>query len=124
MLRFMLETGTRAGEVVSLKLADVELAQGRATIRRGKGGKAVSSRWPRRPPQDAPHPRRQGRHRGLPSAPAEAHRRPPPAHRGLAAGGLMAVAGWTRPDILMRYTKAQASARDADEAKRLNLGEL
>lgn len=50
------------------------------------------------------------------------------AHRWLAAGGsesgLMAVAGWTRPDMLMRYTKAQASARAAEEAKRLNLGEL
>ncbi len=34
------------------------------------------------------------------------------AHRWLAAGGseggLMAVAGWTRPDMLMRYTQAQA----------------
>ena len=29
----------------------------------------------------------------------------------------MAVAGWTRPDMLMRYTKAQASARAAEEAK-------
>ena len=50
------------------------------------------------------------------------------AHRWLAAGGseggLMAVAGWTRPDMLMRYTKAQASARAAEEAKKLNLGEL
>ena len=50
------------------------------------------------------------------------------AHRWLSAGGsesgLMAVAGWTRPDMLMRYTKAQASARAADEARRLNLGEL
>lgn len=50
------------------------------------------------------------------------------AHRWLKAGGseggLMAVAGWTRPDMLMRYTKAQASSRAADEAKRLNLGEL
>jgi integrase len=50
------------------------------------------------------------------------------AHRWLAAGGseggLMAVAGWTRPDMLMRYTKAQASARAADEARKLNLGEL
>ena len=27
----------------------------------------------------------------------------------------MAVAGWTRPDMLMRYTKAQASARAAEE---------
>lgn len=50
------------------------------------------------------------------------------AHRWLAAGGsemgLMAVAGWTRPDMLMRYTKAQASARAAEEARKLNLGEL
>lgn len=50
------------------------------------------------------------------------------AHRWLSAGGsetgLMAVAGWTRPDMLMRYTKAQASARAAEEARRLNLGEL
>jgi site-specific recombinase XerD len=50
------------------------------------------------------------------------------AHRWLSAGGsetgLMAVAGWTRPDMLMRYTKAQASARAGEEARRLNLGQL
>jgi integrase/recombinase XerD len=50
------------------------------------------------------------------------------AHRWLSkggsVGGLMTVAGWTRPDMLMRYTKAQASARAADEAQKLNLGEL
>ncbi len=50
------------------------------------------------------------------------------AHRWLAAGGseggLMAVAGWTRPDMLLRYTKAQASARAAEEARTLNLGDL
>lgn len=50
------------------------------------------------------------------------------AHRWLAAGGseggLMAVAGWTRPDMLLRYTKAQASARAAEEARRLNLGDI
>jgi integrase/recombinase XerD len=44
--------------------------------------------------------------------------------KGGSEGGLMAVAGWTRPDMLMRYTKAQASARAAEEAQRLNLGEL
>ncbi len=43
---------------------------------------------------------------------------------GGSEGGLMAVAGWTRPDMLLRYTKAQASARAADEARTLNLGEL
>ena len=36
----------------------------------------------------------------------------------------MAVAGWTRPDMLMRYTKARASARAADEARTLNLGDV
>jgi site-specific recombinase XerD len=50
------------------------------------------------------------------------------AHRWLAAGGseggLMAVAGWTRPDMLIRYTRAQASERAAVEARALNLGEL
>ena len=50
------------------------------------------------------------------------------AHRWLAAGGtetgLMAVAGWTRPDMLLRYTQAQASARAAAEARPLNLGDL
>jgi hypothetical protein len=34
------------------------------------------------------------------------------------------VAGWTRPDMLLRYTRSQASARAAEEAQRLNLGEL
>jgi site-specific recombinase XerD len=50
------------------------------------------------------------------------------AHRWLtkggSGGGLMAVAGWTRPDMLLRYSQAQASARAAEEAQRLNLGEL
>jgi len=36
----------------------------------------------------------------------------------------MAVAGWTRPDMLLRYTRAQASARAGEEARKLNLGEL
>jgi site-specific recombinase XerD len=50
------------------------------------------------------------------------------AHRWLAKGGsetgLMAVAGWTKPDMLIRYTKLQASVRAAEEAQGLNLGEL
>ena len=50
------------------------------------------------------------------------------AHRWLAAGGsesgLMAVAGWTRTDMLVRYTRAHASERAAQEAARLNLGAL
>ncbi len=55
--------------------------------------------------------------------------RPLMCHWGwLAAGGsesgLMAIAGWTRSDMLVRYTRAGASERAADEARRLNLGDL
>lgn len=50
------------------------------------------------------------------------------AHRWLekggSEGGLMAVAGWTRPDMLLRYTKARAENRAAEEARSLNLGDL
>lgn len=50
------------------------------------------------------------------------------AQRWLSAegseGGLMAVAGWTRRDMLDRYTRATAAERAADEARRLNLGDL
>lgn len=50
------------------------------------------------------------------------------AHRWLAAGGsesaLMAIAGWTRTDMLVGYTRAHAAERAAMEARRLNLGDL
>lgn len=50
------------------------------------------------------------------------------AHRWLAAGGsdsgLMAVAGWSSPQMLTRYTRARATDRALAEAKGLNLGEL
>jgi integrase/recombinase XerD len=36
----------------------------------------------------------------------------------------MAVGGWTRPDMLLRYTRARAEQRAAEEARRLNLGDL
>jgi site-specific recombinase XerD len=40
LIRFMAETGARAGEVLALTLADVNLRAGTAVIHRGKGGKA------------------------------------------------------------------------------------
>ena len=50
------------------------------------------------------------------------------AHRWLAKGGtgsgLMTVAGWTRSDMLVRYTRARASERAAQEARRPNPGDL
>lgn len=50
------------------------------------------------------------------------------AHRWLAHGGsesgLMAIAGWTRTDMLVRYTRVHAAERAELEARRLNLGNL
>jgi site-specific recombinase XerD len=39
LVRLMLETGMRAGDVVGLQLADVDLPKGLLVVRRGKGGK-------------------------------------------------------------------------------------
>jgi len=161
IVRLMLETGVRAGEVVALGLDDVDLGAGTAIVRRGKGGKGrVVPFGPHSALAIDRYKRLRATHRLAASSPdlwlgdrgksfsydalhkslAERARaagivgfhphkmRHTAAHRWLAAGGsetgLMAVAGWTRPDMLMRYTKAQASARAAEEARGLNLGEL
>jgi integrase len=160
IIRLMVETGARAGEILALQMADVDLAAGMAVIHRGKGGKG--RRVPFGPRTGAAidrYIRARRRHR-LAATPAlwlgEAGRgfayhglrdtlasraqragisgfylhrlRHTAAHRWLAAGGseggLMAVAGWTRPDMLLRYTRARAEQRAADEARRLNLGDL
>jgi len=39
LIRFMVETGTRAGEVVAMMVPDVNLPAGTVIVRRGKGGK-------------------------------------------------------------------------------------
>src|SRR5450759_2125189 len=44
IIRLMTETGCRAGEVVALGLADLDLPNGTATVRRGKGGPGHSGR--------------------------------------------------------------------------------
>lgn len=44
--------------------------------------------------------------------------------KGGSEGGLMAVAGWERPEMLRRYTKGRQAARALDEARGLNLGDL
>ncbi len=44
--------------------------------------------------------------------------------RGGSEGGLMAVAGWTSREMLDRYVQDTAAERAAEEARRLNLGEL
>jgi integrase/recombinase XerD len=43
---------------------------------------------------------------------------------GGSEGGLMTIAGWSRREMLDRYTRATAAERATDEARRLNLGEL
>ena len=160
LVRLMAETGARAGEVVALARADVDLAGGTAVVRRGKGGRgrivpfgpqtaraldrylrtrrthrlaATPALWlgdrGKAFSYDALH--KTLRHRAALAGLDGFHPhllRHTAAHRWLRAGGseggLMAVAGWTRPDMLLRYTRAQASARAADEARALNLGEL
>jgi integrase len=160
ILRLMLETGIRAGEVVSLQIADVDLMAGTAIVRRGKGGKGrVVPVGPQTARAIDRYMRLRRTHRlagtsdlwlgdrGKQSTYDALHKslamradragikgfhphlmRHTAAHRWLAAGGseggLMAVAGWTRLDMLMRYTQARASARAADEARTLNLGDV
>lgn len=160
IIRVMLETGARAGEVVAMETGDIDLASGIAVIRRGKGGKGrtvplgphaakavdrylrlrrthrlaeTDALWlgdrGKRFSYDALHKTLKTRAQTAGIDGFHPHRmRHTAAHRWLAAGGsesgLMAVAGWTRPDMLMRYTKAQASERAAVEARNLNLGEL
>jgi integrase/recombinase XerD len=160
IVRIMLETGLRAGEVISMTVSDTNLVAGSAIVRRGKGGKGRTvpfgpqtvraidrymraRRTHRLAATDTLWLGDRGKqfqywalHKSLCERAAMAgivgfhpHRlRHTAAHRWLAAGGseggLMAVAGWTRPDMLLRYTKAQAEQRAADEARKLNLGDL
>ncbi|GAA2185017.1 tyrosine-type recombinase/integrase [Brooklawnia cerclae] len=160
LVRLMVETGARAGEVVGLAVDDVDLTKGLAIVRRGKGGKGrVVPFGPQTGRAIDRYKRLRASHR-LASTPAlwlgdrgkafsydALHKtlgeraraagisgfhphllRHTAAHRWLAAGGseggLMAVAGWTKPDMLMRYTRARASERAAAEARELNLGDL
>ncbi|WP_448618434.1 tyrosine-type recombinase/integrase [Geodermatophilus sp. URMC 65] len=161
-MRLMIETGARAGEVVALGTADVDLSTGTATVRRGKGGRGRVVPFGPQTSRALDRYLRARRSHRLAGAPAlwlgdrgrafsydalhktlgeraraagiegfrphRPHRlRHTAAHRWLAAGGsegsLMAVAGWTRPDML-RYTRAQASARAAAEARPLGLGDF
>ena len=160
LVRFMVETGARAGETAGLLVTDVNLPGGTAVVRRGKGGRGrivpfgpqtgrALDRYLRlrRTHRLAGTPALwlgdrgrafgyEGLHKTLAHRASAAgipnfhpHRlRHTAAHRWLAAGGseggLMAVAGWTRPDMLMRYTQARAAERAAAEARELNLGDL
>lgn len=160
IIRLMLETAIRSGEVVTLEVGDVDLTRCLVTIRRGKGGRgrvipigpATNEALRRYLTLRAQHPlaaspdlwlgsrgrrfgyeglgralRRRAKRAGI--ADFRPHRlRHTAAHRWLSRGGsesgLMAIAGWTRTDMPVRYTRARASERAAEEAWRLNLGNL
>lgn len=160
IIRLMMETGIRGGELLALHTDDLDLPAGRVLIRVGKGGRsraipigptttraifAYLVERQQHPAAEEPtlwfgvHGvdfgydgliktlRRRAtlaRVRGF-----HPHRlRHTAAHRWLAHGGsesgLMAIAGWTRTDMLVRYTRATAAERAANEAQRLNLGDL
>jgi site-specific recombinase XerD len=161
LVRFMAETGIRAGECANLAIADVDVVRGLATVRRGKGGRArivpfgpqtglaidryIRARRTHRRCADAElwlgeranqsfgytalfrALRRRARDAGIDRFYPHLLRHTA-ATRWLAAGGseggLMAVAGWRKREMLDRYTAATASSRAADEARRLRLGDL
>jgi site-specific recombinase XerD len=160
IIRLMLETGIRAGELIALGADDVDLVAGLVTIRRGKGGRGrviaigpavtralhayldlrqhhrhadATQLWLGERGTSFGYDglgralRRRAKRAGIKGF--HPHKlRHTAAHRWLAHGGsesgLMAIAGWTRTDMLVRYTRAGASERAAQEARRLNLGEL
>ncbi len=160
LVRFMLEAITRAGEVVAMTVADVDLINGAAIIRRGKGGKGrpvpfgpatgrAMDRYLRlrRTHRLADTPtfwlgdRGKGftyqalyralKYRAELAGIEDFHphlTRHTAAQRWLDAegseGSLMAIAGWSRRDMLDRYTRATASQRAAEESRRLNLGDF
>lgn len=160
IVRFMAETGARAGEVVRMAVDDVDLKEGLAVVRRGKGGKG--RRVPIGPQTARSIDRylRMRRSHKLADTPllwlGERNRRftysalywglvrraeragiedfHPHVLRHTAAGrwldaggsegGLMAIAGWSRRDMIDRYTRATSECRAAEEARRLKLGDL
>lgn len=160
LVRLMGETGVRSEEAVSMQLPDLDLAAGKAVVRRGKGGKGRTV-WfgPQTGTAIDRYLRLRRSHRlatspqvwlgdrgkgfsydglydtlkwratlaGIPDF--HPHRlRHTAASRWLAAGGseggLMAAAGWSRRDMLDRYTRATSERRAGEEARRLNLGDF
>lgn len=160
IVRFLLETAARAGEVVALCHADVDLTRGTAVIQRGKGGRGRTVPFGPQTGRALDRYLRLRRTHRLADTPplwlgdrgrafsydglyrTLSHRaglagipdfhphltRHTAAQRWLSAngseGGLMAVAGWTRRDMLDRYTRATASERAAEEARRLGLDDF
>lgn len=160
LVRLMLETGLRAGEVVALRLEDVDVGGGTLLVRRGKGGAGrlvpfsaqtaraldrylrlrrghvladTSALWLGERSQGLHY---DGLYRALRKRAVTAgiprfspHQlRHTAASRWLAAGGseggLMAVAGWRRRDMIDRYAAATRASRAIEEARGLDLGDF
>lgn len=160
LIRLMAETGIRASEAVGLQLADIDIAAGRALVRKAKGGRGRMVPFSPQTAHALDRYIRARRTHALAHSPAlwvgERGRsfgytglyrslgrraalagidrfhphllRHTAASRWLAAGGseggLMAVAGWRQRAMLDRYVASTASDRAAEEARRLNLGEM
>ncbi|GAA3841725.1 tyrosine-type recombinase/integrase [Streptomyces coacervatus] len=160
IVRLMAETAARAGEVIGMTVPELDLKQGMAVIRRGKGGKGRRVFFGPKTGRALDRYVRLRRSHRLAETPAlwlgdrgkgftyqalysalvaraelagipDFHPhvlRHTAAGRWLAAGGseggLMAVAGWSRRDMIDRYTRATSERRAAEEARRLNLGDL
>lgn len=161
VIRVLMDTGLRPGEVAALHVADVDLGAGLVTVRKSKTGKgrvvhigpatcAAVDRWlrTRRTHRLADGPLLWLGTRGREfhyaamwlalkgrAADAGITRRFHPhlfrhtaATRWLAAGGseggAQASMGWSSRKMLDRYVRATASQRAAEEASRLNLGDL
>ncbi len=159
MLRLLAETGMRAGELIGLRVSDVDVTRGLAHITKSKTGRgrsvpfgpstaaavdrylrarrshklaATDSLWLGEHGKPLAYP---GLNRALGRRATDAGierfhlhlLRHTAATRWLAAGGseggLMAVAGWKRREMLDRYVAATASDRAAEESRRLALGE-
>lgn len=160
LIRMMTECGLRAGEALALKVVDVDLTRGIATVHRGKGGKGRivafgpqtsraidryvrARRTHRLAASDALWLGDRGGTLGYDGMRKSLNKRADTAgvqgfhphrfrhafaNRWLSAGGsesgLQAMAGWSSPAMLGRYTRAQASDRAAEESRKLNLGDI
>ncbi|HEX2656712.1 MAG TPA: tyrosine-type recombinase/integrase [Polyangia bacterium] len=160
IIRLMIETAARAGEVVGMSVGDVDLKAGLAVVRRGKGGKGRTVPFgPQTGRATDRYLRLRRQHRladtpvlwlgdrgkgfsyyalydtlvyraelaGLEDFHPHVLRHTAAGRwleRGGSEGGLMAVAGWSRREMIDRYTRATSERRAADEARRLGLGDL
>lgn len=161
VIRVLMDTGLRPGEVAALRVEDVDLGAGLVTVHKSKTGRgrvvhigpatcAAIDRWlrTRRIHKLADGPLlwlgTRGREfhyaamwlalKGRAADAGIARRFHPHLFRHTAAtrwlaaggseGGAQASMGWSSRKMLDRYVRATASQRAAEEARRLNLGDL